>query len=767
MARAQITCEEIARQLGGGKEIKTGPSSWSTLCPVHGDKTPSLSLTDKGGKILIHCHAGCSNEDVIDELRRRDLWPRKYKTWVAKPHAPKGVEPPSGMVHPKLGKPTASWVYRNRQGLVAGAINRFVMLGKDNKPVFNDDGTPKKEIIPISWCYSDEGEMRWHWRQMAEPRCLYNEHRLGEEKPILLVEGEKSADKAQELVGDTYLVMTWPGGGKAVSRANWVQLKGRDVTIWPDNDVPGLKAAQVLAEILHTVGVTSVRKVDLPDGLSEGWDLADEIPPNVDVLRLIRQAPHYAPMGDSVVERFNAKFALVMVGGQAVVLHEDGITNDGRANLNYLSVAGFKEFYGNKTTFVGKQAVPESTYWLKHESRRSYNRVIFEPETVVDGAYNMWRGFSHEPDPAGDWSLLDEHIRENLAKGDESLYRWILAWFAHIVQSPNKKSGTSLAFRGKQGTGKTIIGKAMGALYRPHYVLVEDPRYVLGQFNSHMATTLLLHCDEGFFAGDPRNVGKLKGMVTSDTHRIELKGKDSFEVNNYMRLLITSNHDFVVPAAFEERRFAVFDAGEGRLQDRSFFNALWRQLNNGGFGGLLYHLQRVDLTNVDVDVGVIPQTNALQDQKLYSLDGVARFWFERLYYGQISTYTNGSGAWPDSVPIESLYQAYIKRSENWGERRRVDSCTFGKEMKKFWPGGQIDKRRVSVEKRDEGGVKHKELTWAYILKPLESHRGSFSTALGHNRWVDLESFMGGNTGENNAPPPDVGGGGEGDEDLPF
>ena len=148
---------------------------------------------------------------------------------------------------------------------------------------------------------------------------------------------------------------------------------------------------------------------------------------------------------------------------------------------------------------------------------------------------------------------------------------------------------------------------------------------------------------------------------------------------------------------------------------------------------------------------MIPSTAALQDQKLYSLDGVARFWFERLYYGQISSYTNGSGEWPDSIPIEALYQAYIKRSENWGERRRVDSCTFGKEIRKFWPGGSIDKKRVRVDRNDEGGNRHKEMTWAYVLKPLESHRESFSAAIGHNRWIDLEGFMGETTGENESP----------------
>jgi len=721
---SKITCEEIAAQLGGGKEKRNGDGSWNTRCPAHNDDGPSLSVSEKNGKILVRCHAGCTQEAVINALRDRGLWPKITKTWTAKPHAPKGSTPPSNMEHPKYGKAKNSWVYRNRQGLIAGVICRFDYL---------DDGKLRKEILPMTWCMSEEGEHRWWWKQMPEPRCLYNEHRLEEHKPIILTEGEKACDAAQKIVGDAYLCMTWPGGSKAVKRANWKQLKNRDIIIWPDADEPGDMAARWLAEILIEEGARSVRRVMLPEGLPEGWDLADEMPAgfNFDPLTIIRTAPEYKPQGDSVIEKFNREFALVMIGGQAVVLQEERNTAEGRVDLKYLSITAFKEFYGNRQVIQGKQQIPESTYWIKHEERRSYTSVIFEPNNPSKTAYNLWRGFSVEADPTGDWSLLQDHIEQNLAKGDLSLAHWILGWFAHIIQYPDHKVGTSLAFRGRQGTGKTIIGKAMGQLYRPHYVLVEDSRYVLGNFNSHMASTLLLHADEAFFAGDPRHVGRLRGMVTSDTHRIEMKGKDSFEVNNYMRLLVTSNNDFIMPAAFEERRFAVLDAGEGRIQDKPYFKALWKQLQNGGFGGLLHYLQTFDLSSVDI--GVIPSTAALQEQKLYSLDGVMRFWFERLWQGQALPHLD-KDMWPDFVAIEDLYDAYLKRSEAWGERRRVDIPTFGKELKKIWPGVVLNKKHVSIKRMDRYGTLSDQMVWAYKLDHLSVHRKVFSDVCGEVDW---------------------------------
>jgi putative DNA primase/helicase len=46
-------------------------------CPAHPDSTPSLSVNEKNGKVLVRCHAGCSQEAVIAALRQRGLWSGK------------------------------------------------------------------------------------------------------------------------------------------------------------------------------------------------------------------------------------------------------------------------------------------------------------------------------------------------------------------------------------------------------------------------------------------------------------------------------------------------------------------------------------------------------------------------------------------------------------------------------------------------------------------------------------------------------------------
>jgi len=43
-------------------------------CPAHEDGTPSLSITQAERRVLVHCHAGCSQADVLAALRARRLW---------------------------------------------------------------------------------------------------------------------------------------------------------------------------------------------------------------------------------------------------------------------------------------------------------------------------------------------------------------------------------------------------------------------------------------------------------------------------------------------------------------------------------------------------------------------------------------------------------------------------------------------------------------------------------------------------------------------
>lgn len=153
----------------------------------------------------------------------------------------------------------ASYKYRNSEGELIGYTVRF--SSKENPE--------QKEVLPVAYCHSvSRNQDAWRMKGFSDNgyKPIYGAEKLGEVnplnpnvlKPVLIVEGEKTADRAQELLLE-YNVITWLGGAKAVAKVNWQQLKNREVVIWPDNDVPGIEAArQIKHEIDHVNGFRGV-----------------------------------------------------------------------------------------------------------------------------------------------------------------------------------------------------------------------------------------------------------------------------------------------------------------------------------------------------------------------------------------------------------------------------------------------------------------------------------------------------------------------------
>lgn len=67
-----------AAAIAGALHGRKRGSAWTARCPAHDDRDPSLSISiSKEGKTLIHCHAGCSQDRVIEALTDLGLWNRR------------------------------------------------------------------------------------------------------------------------------------------------------------------------------------------------------------------------------------------------------------------------------------------------------------------------------------------------------------------------------------------------------------------------------------------------------------------------------------------------------------------------------------------------------------------------------------------------------------------------------------------------------------------------------------------------------------------
>jgi putative DNA primase/helicase len=176
--------------------------------------------------------------------------------------------------HHKFGQPSMVWTYRDAEGRVIGHVCRFDL----------PDGG--KDVVPRCYCETTDGRRDWRWLSFAKPRPLYGLDLLTA-KPdagVLIVEGEKAADAARTIAPG--VVVTWPGGGKAVRFADWSPLKGRKVLIWPDADEPGFQAAASIKQALDGIAATA-RILPVPAGVADGWDLADAVAEGWDRSRLV------------------------------------------------------------------------------------------------------------------------------------------------------------------------------------------------------------------------------------------------------------------------------------------------------------------------------------------------------------------------------------------------------------------------------------------------------------------------------------------------
>jgi len=64
--RAVLKTQDILPRLRVARRTETG---WRALCPAHDDQKASLSIAEgEGGKVLLHCHVGCSFQEVIAAL---------------------------------------------------------------------------------------------------------------------------------------------------------------------------------------------------------------------------------------------------------------------------------------------------------------------------------------------------------------------------------------------------------------------------------------------------------------------------------------------------------------------------------------------------------------------------------------------------------------------------------------------------------------------------------------------------------------------------
>lgn len=396
-----------------------------------------------------------------------------------------------------------------------------------------------------------------------------------------------------------------------------------------------------------------------------------------------------------VLRQINKHHCVVNESGRLLVLKEVQDHERNRPMWQRMLFADFERAYMNQYVMVDPKgggtpkAKTYAKYWLENPDRRQYlNGVEFDPSRVgtnKPGTLNLWKGFAVTPKRGSSWEKLKQHIKTIICSGDQSHFDYLMGWMARMIQFPHLQGEVAVVLRGDLGTGKGTLGHALLSLVGRHGMHISSPKHLTGNFNGHLRDCVYLFSDEAFYAGDKAGISTLKALITERWITIEEKFMPAVQAPNRLHILMCSNLDWVVPAAQGERRFFVLDVSSVRKGDLDYFEAIDKELENGGRSALLYDLQNYDLKNFNVRR--VPETAALQNQKKLSLENHFLWWRDVLIRGYVFKSRFGLddffGRWLEFTTTDLLFDSYIEFAKSRADRHPLDRERFGEFMGKM------------------------------------------------------------------------------------
>lgn len=291
---------------------------------------------------------------------------------------------------------------------------------------------------------------------------------------------------------------------------------------------------------------------------------------------------------DKKLHEYNKRYAMVDTGSKVVIMdsHKKEMTFTGRDD--------WKALKANEKVLVNVnqdiRLEPVAKIWSEWEQRRTYEGVTFDPRPNPDpNKFNLFKGFSFTP-RKGNWNKLKNHIFEVMCHNNEEHYMWIMTWLAQIVQFPWEKKGSAIVVRGLKGVGKSIVFTFFKDLMGNYGMSSANASHITGQFNWHFRDKLFMIAEEGLFAGNAREDSILKELITGNSLLMEPKGIDAFQMENYIRIAIISNEEWVVNASSDERRYFVVEASDKYKDNLKYFKDIVDQMENGGKEAMMYDL---------------------------------------------------------------------------------------------------------------------------------------------------------------------------------
>jgi putative DNA primase/helicase len=484
----------------------------------------------------------------------------------------------------RLGEPSEIYPYRNEQGTLLGYMLRFDLF-------------TGKTIRPATLWKDQAGKYKWIIIGFPTPRPLYNLHLLAQKPdvPVLIVEGEKSANAASQLFPD-HVVVTTMHGSKSPEKSDLTPLQGRSVVIWPDYDGPGQRYEETMIKLLRSqddkasvsimlpitdsaIYELNTRKPILESGFipSEGWDAADALAEGwtSDHIKLLP--------ADTFVEFKTTQNCTV---GNAIAVEDDDIEMPNSIvqflakfhphGLNYISGS----FYGYKTGYwpnldtaaiITKQIA--RYYGAGAEKNIIDNHMVLLKAFMAQLAENIAPDLSliclsngtldtstgtlidHSPshnlrtkteiswDPEAlcpRWLTFLDQIFANDADKTEKV-AFLKAWFGYCLV-PDNSQQKFVWMVGGGGNGKSLLLSILTRLAGTDNVSHAYMERLKEKVVRAELEGKLINISPEMSADATISDGYLKSIVAGDIIEAERKFKPSFSFKPFVRLIAATNH---------------------------------------------------------------------------------------------------------------------------------------------------------------------------------------------------------------------------------
>jgi len=227
-----LTYFKVSRQLSN--------TSYQCTCPIHNDKTASLTISEDKGKLLLHCHAGCDTKDILEEvgLSFNDIGSYKPPQWKERLEYGQGKH-----IEAVYDYCAATGQYLYSKVRFEGKEIRYVTIDRKNDT--------------------------YEYYKKKDYSVLYNLPALiravKDGYPVYIVEGEKDADTLKKI---GYVAVT-AGGVNDWKKEYASYFTGAKVVILPDNDKSGLdlkdRIIRDLKHYAHSIRWTITSSMDKGD----------------------------------------------------------------------------------------------------------------------------------------------------------------------------------------------------------------------------------------------------------------------------------------------------------------------------------------------------------------------------------------------------------------------------------------------------------------------------------------------------------------------